>query len=96
MKGEVISQVGTATIKITSTFQRDRESNAIHGDAAEGVLQGTQRTNSPAVVKLLQRCFFSTESQYNLQQTELFYLFYFCVSKLFVTSRRPTYTIQRK
>lgn len=72
MKGEVISQVGTATIKITFTFQRDCKSNAIRGDGAEGMFQRTQRTNSPAALTLLERCFFFTEIQYNHQQAGLF------------------------
>lgn len=71
MKGEVISQIGTATIKIPSTFQRDCEVNAIRGDGAEGMFQETQRTNLPAVDKLLQCYSFSTEIQYNHQQAEL-------------------------
>lgn len=50
MKGEVTSQAGTAAIKITFMFQGDCESNAILGDRADGIFQGTQRTNSPAVV----------------------------------------------
>lgn len=64
MKGEVISQIGAATIKIPSTFQRDCEVNAIHGDGAEGMFQETQRTNLPAVDKLLECYSFSTEIQY--------------------------------
>jgi len=51
MKGEVISQVGTATIKIAFALHRDHESNPVCGDGAEGMFQGTQRTNSTAVVK---------------------------------------------
>lgn len=42
MKAEVISQGGTAAIKITFMFQGDCESNAIQGDGAEGIFPGTQ------------------------------------------------------
>lgn len=45
MASDVSTQVGRATIKITFMSQRDCESNAIRGDGAEGMLQGTRKTN---------------------------------------------------
>lgn len=44
---------GTGTVKITFMFQRDCESNAILGDGAEGILQGTRTPNLSALFKLL-------------------------------------------